>query len=70
MKNQFRLLLVALTISMGVFACKDSVNSGDAGTTPPGNDTIRTTRDMYVDTAGSNTDIVVDTTKMHDTTSK
>lgn len=64
MKNQFKLLLVTFTIGMGVFACKGSVNSGDAGTTPP-QDSITTGKDMNVDTTNSQTDIVVDTTKMN-----
>lgn len=70
MKNQFKLLLVAVTIGTGVFACKGSVNSGDAGTTPQ--ETIKTGKDVNVDTTGSQTDIVVDTTKMNppDTTKK
>lgn len=70
MKNQIKLLLAALAISMGIFACKGSVNSGDAGTTPQ--DSIKTGRDVNVDTVGSHTNIVVDTTKMNapDTTKK
>jgi|GEM_PF-7129258 len=70
MKNQVKLLLVALTISAGMFACKGSVNSGDAGTTPQ--DSIKTGYESNVDTVGSQTNIVTDTTKMNppDTTQK
>jgi hypothetical protein len=68
MKNQIKLLLVALSISTGIFACKGSVNSGDAGTTPQ--DSIKTGWDVNVDTVGKNTNLVVDTTKMNDTTTK
>jgi hypothetical protein len=63
MKNQFKLLLVAATISLGIFACKGSVNTGDAGTTPQ--DSIKTGYDVNVDTVGKHTNIVVDTTKMN-----
>lgn len=59
MKNQFKVLLIVSAISIGSWACKGSVNSGNAGTTPQ--DSIKTGRDVNVDTVGSKTNIVTDT---------
>lgn len=70
MKNQIKLLLVAFTISLGVFACKGSVNTAEIGTTPP-EDSVKTegidVKDSHTDTASSHLDTTkvapVDTTK-------
>jgi hypothetical protein len=65
MKNQIKLLLVGLAISMGVFACKGSIDSGDAGTARP-MDSLKTgsdQHDMHQDTSGDRTHGIVDTTK-------
>jgi hypothetical protein len=59
MKNRFKLLIIVLAISGSFLACRGSVNSGDAGTTH--HDSIKTGRDVNVDTVGRNTNIVTDT---------
>ena len=59
MKNQFKLLLIVSAISIGSWACNGSVNSGNAGTTPQ--ESIKTGRDVNVDTVGHKTNIVTDT---------
>lgn len=59
MKKQFKLLVILSAISIGSLACKGSVNSGNAGTTPQ--DSIKTGRDVNIDTMGSQKNIVTDT---------
>ena len=59
MKNQFKLLLIVSGIGLGFLACRGSVNSGNEGTTPQ--ESIKTGRDVNVDTVGHKTNIVTDT---------
>lgn len=71
MKNQIKLLLVVLTISIGVFACKGSIDSGDAGTARP-MDSVKTRsdlKDMHQDTSGDRTLGIADTARK-DTSTK
>jgi hypothetical protein len=66
MKNQIKLSLVVLTIGMGVFACKGTVNRGDAGTTPPAaNDSIKSSSDKHIDTINTSSKSPGDTAKVH-----
>lgn len=69
MKNYFKLLLVAVTLSTAVLACKGSLNDGSAGTSPQ-NDSIKTGRDMNTDSASSDVRSTPDTSKMKDSSSK
>lgn len=65
MKNQIKLLLVAFTISLGVFACKGTVDRGDAGTIAPhADDSIKSSSDKHIDTINTSTNPAGDTTKV------